>query len=148
MRLLRGPAGSHLGTVRDRLYVHVAWTTRLRSPIIDAGIAQFLQRFLASIAQQERARVLAFGVVRSHLHMLIRLHPTTNIPRLIQRMKGGSAAIANKQGHTAQEELKWAKGYNIESVSPRAIDIVCRYIDDQAEHHPDEAIPGWPPPVA
>ena len=52
------------------------------------------------------------GVVRSHLHLLIRLHPTTSIPRLLQRMKGGSSAIAMKEGHAPEVLLKSYRLYS------------------------------------
>ena len=134
--------------MRDRLFLHVAWTTRERVPLIDARIAKFLQRFLYAVAQQERARIIVFGAVRTHLHLLIRVHPTTSIPRLIQRLKGGSSVLANREGHAVLKELKWAKGYNVESVSPLSVERVIHYIQTQAEHHPREAIAGWTPAVA
>jgi putative transposase len=131
--------------MRDRLFVHVVWTTRDRSRLIDAKVARFLERFLAAVAHQERARILEIGLVRTHLHLLVRLHPTTAIPRLLQRLKGGSAVIANREGHAGPRELKWAKGYDIESVSARSVDRLRAYIRDQPRHHPDEAIPDWRP---
>ncbi len=125
--------------------MHLVWTTRDRARLIDARVATFLQRFLSAVARQERARIVAFGVVQTHLHLLVRLHPTTCIPRLLQRLKGGSAVLANREGHAARAELKWAKGYDIESVSPRVVDRVRAYIDAQPQHHPAEAISNWTP---
>lgn len=130
----------------DRIFVHVVWTTRQRLPVIDMRIARFLTRFLPAIAQQERARIVELGMVSTHIHLLIRLNPGTNIPRLLQRMKGGSAAISMKEGHAPDRVLRWAKGYSIESVSVRAIEVVRLYIRNQPARHPSEAIEGWPPP--
>lgn len=129
--------------MRDRLFVHLTWTTRDRARLIDARLATFLERFLPATAQQERARILAFGAVQTHLHLLVRLHPTTSTPRLLQRLKGGSYTIANREGHAAHYHLKWAKGYNIESVSVRAVDPVAAYVVSQPRRHPTLAIAGW-----
>jgi REP element-mobilizing transposase RayT len=112
--------------------------------LIDLTIAQHLARQLRLIALQERAAVLAVGIVSTHLHLLIRLHPTTTIPRLLQRMKGGTAAGVNGGGHLIGNGLRWAKGYSISSVSERALDRVGAYVSDQHRRHPAEAIPGWP----
>ncbi|MGH7701661.1 MAG: IS200/IS605 family transposase [Gemmatimonadales bacterium] len=135
--------------MRHRLLVHLTWTTRERQPRIDAGVARFLARFLPAVARQERAEVLALGLVTTHVHLLLRLHPATVISRLVQRLKGGSAVLATRENHTAPgRPLRWAKGYNIESVSWRAAGVVASYIRDQAVRHPDQAIKDWSGDIA
>ena len=132
--------------MRDRIYVHLVWTTRERKRTIDQTIARFLSRYLVAVAHQERAGVHAMGMVQTHVHLLLQLHPTTNISKLLQRMKGGSAAVANREGHTeAARPLRWAKGYSITSVSPGSLLSARAYVLEQAKHHPREAIPDWEP---
>jgi REP element-mobilizing transposase RayT len=135
--------------MRHRLFVHLVWTTRERAARIDARVAGFLERYLREVARQERARVLALGVVSTHVHLLLRVHPQTALPRLVQRIKGGSAVLAEREGYSRRGmSLRWARGYNLESVSPRALELVRSYVETQAQHHPAEAIVGWPPPEA
>ena len=131
--------------MRDHLYYHVVWTTRDRKPSIDAAVARFLTRYLASVARQERTRIVELGMVSTHLHMLIKTHPTTSIPRLLQRFKGGSATLANREGHASRDVLRWAKGYDIQTVGPRHVESVRRYIRQQPLRHPLEAIAGFDP---
>jgi REP element-mobilizing transposase RayT len=128
--------------VHHRLYVHIVWTTRRREPTLDAASAVFLAGFLPAVASQERSRLLAFGAVRTHVHLLVQLHPTTSLPRLVQRLKGGSSVISNREGH-GRSALRWAKGYSVASVGERALEAARRYVASQAEHHPGEAIAGW-----
>jgi hypothetical protein len=100
---------------------------------------------LIKVTQQERAAILEFGVVNDHVHLLVLLHPTTSLPRLIQRLKGGSAVLANREGHARRGcPLHWAKGYNVETVSPSALPGVREYIRKQPQHHPERAIPNAP----
>jgi putative transposase len=106
-------------------------------------VAEFLGRFLPAVAHQERATVLARGILSTHVHLLLRLDPATDIPRLVQRLKGGSAAMAEKERHNDGRPLRWAKGYSISSVSSQAVPKVIQYVKNQAQHHPLEAIPGW-----
>jgi REP element-mobilizing transposase RayT len=129
--------------MRDRLFVHLVWTTRGRQPLIDADAARYLVKNLSIIARQERARVLEIGIVATHLHLVLKLHPSTCIPRLMQRMKGGTAFGVNRRD-PKDSVLRWAKGYNIASISERALDRVAAYVRDQHLRHPNEAIPGWP----
>jgi len=83
-------------------------------------------------------------MVRTHVHLLVRIHPTTNVSRLLQRLKGGSAAIAGKEHRAAAGvPLKWDKGYSIHSVGMRDLVAVRAYLRAQPLHHPDQAITGW-----
>ena len=65
----------------------------------------------------------------------------TVLPRLMQKLKGASAALAGKELH---KSLRWAQGYNLESVSSGSLARIARYVAHQHLHHADEAIPGWP----
>ena len=73
-----------------RLYCHIVWTTREREPLIDSGLARFLTRYLRTIARQERAHILEIGMVATHIHLLMRIDQGTSLPRLLQRLKGGT----------------------------------------------------------
>ena len=126
-----------------RLYFHVVWTTRDREPLIDARYAVFLSRFLRAVARQERSQILEIGLVATHVHLLIQMHPTTSLPRLLQRLKGGSSVIGTRQRRGDSVELRWARGYSITSVGPRALPRVRQYLRTQARRHPSEAIRGW-----
>jgi len=128
-----------------RLYCHIVWTTRDRAPLIDVGLARFLMTFLRGVARQERAHVLELGMVRTHVHLLCRVHPTTDLSRLLQRLKGGSAAVAGKERRSSEgTHLRWAKGYSIRSVGPRNLATVREYLRQQPVRHPAEVISGWP----
>ena len=72
------------------------------------------------------------------------LEPTTDVPHLLQRLKGGSAIVADKERHAAVP-LRWARGYTIESVSRSALADARSYVRGQPTRHPDLAIPGWTP---
>ena len=79
-----------------RLYCHIVWTTREREPLIDSGLARFLTRYLRTIARQERAHILEIGMVATHVHLLMRIDQGTSLPRLLQRLKGGSFYLAGE----------------------------------------------------
>ena len=135
--------------MRHRLYYHIVWTTRDRRPLIDRDAAVFLWHFLDLTARAERGAVLEIGMVRTHVHVLVALHPCAVIPRLMQRMKGASAVVINREYHpgAAPDRFGWAAGYNIETVSPRSLPQARDYVRRQPEHHPSEAILNWAPPT-
>lgn len=129
--------------MRHRLYIHLVWTTRGRERLIDRDLARFLCRFLRSMARKERAYILEIGMVQTHVHLLARVHPTNSISCLVKRLKGTSSAIAAQEGVGRIGRLYWAKGYSVQSVSTRSIDMVRAYLRRQPIHHPGEAIVGW-----
>ncbi|HUL50048.1 MAG TPA: IS200/IS605 family transposase [Gemmatimonadales bacterium] len=127
-----------------RLYYHIVWTTRQRQPLINATVASFLCRFFRAIAAQERVRILEIGIVATHVHVLVRAHPMTDLSRLLQRLKGSSAAVANKERHAPLERpLRWAKGYSLQTIGSRQVIGLRDYLRKQPLHHPQQAIPDW-----
>ncbi len=126
----------------NSLLFHLVWRTRRNERLITARVAEFLCRYLPGVAHQEKATVLAMGVVSTHIHLLVRVEPVTGIPRLVQRFKGGSSRLAELECHT--KCLKWANGYSITSVSKGDIPRVLSYLESQFLRHASEAIPGWP----
>jgi putative transposase len=125
------------------LYYHIVWTTRERQPLIDADGARFLCRYLRVVAKQERTLVLQIGIVSTHVHLLVRAHPTTSVPKLLQRLKGGSSVIGARQDRPGGRTIRWAAGYSISSVSRRAVPAIREYLRQQPVRHPGEAIPNW-----
>ncbi len=118
-----------------RIFAHLSWTTFARLPLIDARVAAFLEQFLDAECQRQGARMLAVGVVRDHVHMLIELPGAFNVPQLVQGLKGASARIANRDGIAGHESLRWAQGYDLRSVGPRQLETVEAYVRNQATHH-------------
>jgi putative transposase len=127
--------------MRHRIYYHITWTTRDRFPLIDHEVSGFLRHFLPKIAREERATILELGIVDNHVHALVRAHPNTDVPRLVQRFKGASARLATKHGIARRGlGLRWAKGYSIESVGPRALEAARSYVRSQTTRHPEHRV--------
>src|SRR5436190_13385222 len=85
-----------------RFYAHLSWTTWARLPLIDEAVANFLRPFLLAEAKRHGARVMELGIVRDHVHLLLELPPQYDAPRLVQGLKGASARIANRDGHSGR----------------------------------------------
>jgi len=80
----------------------------------------------------------------THVHLLLATHPSTDLPKLIQRLKGASARLANKEGHAPTDApLRWEEGYNIQTVSVSLLETTREYVLQQSRHHPTDAIEGW-----
>jgi putative transposase len=123
-----------------RIYAHASWTTFARLPLIDDQVAGFLRRFVVTEANRHGARVIETGIVRDHVHLILELPPTFDVPRLMQGLKGASARIANRDGIATRESLRWAQGYDLRSIGPRQLRGVIAYVRSQADRHPEQAL--------
>ncbi len=85
--------------------------------------------------------MIALGIVATHVHVLVESHPTTSLPRLVQRFNGGSSVLINREGHAGNGRVvRWSKGYTIHTVGPRGLEPARAYVLSQESRHPAERI--------
>lgn len=118
-----------------RIYAHLTWTTWARLPLIDESVANFLAPFLLAESKRHDARVIEIGIVPNHVHLLLELPPSYEVPRLVQGLKGASARLANRDGHSRNASLRWEAGYDLRSVGPKQLPQVANYIRLQELKH-------------
>ena len=123
-----------------RIYGLLTWTTLRRLPLIHPQLASFLRRALPAIAHRHGCRMVAIGIVRNHVHLILELSPRPDIPRLVQGLKGASARIANRDGYMPRARLQWAPGYDFRSVGVRDLPRAIEYVRNQGQRHPELAI--------
>jgi len=122
-----------------QLFIHLAWTTLDRRPMIDAATRSFLEEFFKKTAARQDVEIIEVAMLKTHVHMVIRTPPRIDLPRLVQFFKGGSSYAASRQPGNIFG-LRWAAEYSSTSVGPRQLDVVRQYLRNQPQHHPDEAI--------
>ena len=121
------------------LYVHLVWVTWQRRPMITARVASFLRRFLPAEAARHGCAVVALGMVPDHVHMVLRIPPRVDLPRMVQRFKGASARLGSQESVVG---LRWEKGYQLKTVSPGGLPRVIAYVKNQAERHGEAPLGG------
>jgi len=131
------------------VYVHVAWGTWDRLPLLEGELERRVHRAIAAKCVELGAEVIALGGVEDHIHLLARLPATLALARLIGEVKGASSHLATHDIHTDGQFFKWQGAYGAASVSPRALNDVSAYIANQKAHHRAQSlIPEWEPHVA
>src|SRR2546430_4746728 len=82
-----------------QLFIHLAWTTLDRKPMIDAATRSFLEEFFKKTASRQDVEIVELALLKTHVHMLIRTPSRIDLPRLVQFFKGGSsfAAVAYRR---------------------------------------------------
>ena len=92
-------------------------------------------KYITGIVQGKGHTMLRIYNVPDHVHMLVGFKPT-DISEFIKVVKTTSNKFINEQPWM-KFPFKWMEGYGCFSVGSRQRDknYVCKYIDNQQEHH-------------
>jgi putative transposase len=116
------------------LYYHVIFSTKNRTPQIDAEIQHRLYEYIGGIIRDENGRLLAAGGTADHVHLLVSTHPQTALSDLLRQAKASSSRWLHQTFHN-RADFAWQDGYGAFTVSQSKLDNVTQYVTQQAKHH-------------
>lgn len=123
-----------MGQSLANILLHIIFSTKNRSPLIDEHIEPKLFGYIVPILANHGSFVHKIGGMPDHIHILCSL-PRTNSPSdLLEVIKGKSSKWIKSQGEKYQH-FYWQNGYGVFSVSASNRKIVGRYIEQQKKHH-------------
>ncbi len=115
-------------------YYHIVFCTKGREMTIPSEFKEDVYRFIWKEIQKLNCKLLRIGGIQNHVHMLVNLHPTVALARLMQNVKGRSSTWMGEDGRF-RHFRGWAADYYACSISPEAKYAVCEYIKNQEMHH-------------
>ena len=115
-------------------YSHITFSTKERHPLIDEQIQEELFKYIGGICKSMDFIPLKIGGYNDHIHILCLLSRKIPLMKLIEEVKSHSSKWIKSKGDR-YKNFYWQKGYGSFSVNPTEIDVVIRYIENQAEHH-------------
>jgi REP element-mobilizing transposase RayT len=116
------------------VFLHVVWTTFRRQPLVPTEWEQRLHRTIEARCAKWRCPSIAIGGTADHIHLVMRLHPTVTISRVIGEAKGLSSHLMT-HGLQPDRFFGWQDGYWAVSLSPEDLSAVIAYVTNQREHH-------------
>jgi REP element-mobilizing transposase RayT len=114
--------------------VHVIFSTKDRSLLLDAKIRPKPHAYLATVARNTDCEAYRVGGVADHVHLAIRLSRTVTIAALVETLKTASSKWLKSQS-PGLAAFSWQRGYGCFSIGPSDLDALRAYIDDQENHH-------------
>ena len=117
-----------------KIYVHITFSTKHRQPLIDDPIKPELFAYLGGVCQALECHPVQVGGHDDHVHVLCILSKKIALMDLLEEIKKRSSKWIKTKG-ASYESFYWQDGYGAFSVNPAQIDVVVRYIENQAEHH-------------
>lgn len=120
------------GTFSNLLY-HVVFSTKNRAPLIGDELREPLYHYIGGILRAEDGALLEIGGVADHVHLLVRLRPSTAIAEAVRLVKANSSKWVHEERKV--DAFGWQTGYGAFTVSESQVDGVRRYIRRQPVHH-------------
>lgn len=116
------------------LTTHIIFSTKHRSPWIEHTWQPRLYEYIGGLLRNRKCALLCAGGVEDHVHLLVAIHPTTNVSDVIRDIKANSSRWVHET-ITTKSEFAWQSGYAAFAVSRSLTDQVSAYIRAQEEHH-------------
>lgn len=112
---------------------HAVFSTKLRSPLIDAEWQERLYPFVGGVLKDLRCVPIAINGMEDHLHFLARFPADLAPADMLRHVKKRSSEWIHES--IGLREFAWQQGYGGFTVSSSACDEVAAYIRNQKEHH-------------
>ena len=117
-----------------RIIVHLVFSTKARTPCIDASTLPALHAYLAAVTRSAGCHCYRVGGVADHVHLAIGLSRIVSVSAVVRELKTSSSAWL-KSRSLEPSDFAWQRGYGVFSVGPGDLDALIAYIDRQEEHH-------------
>jgi len=115
----------------SKLYVHLAFSTKHREPLLLAPLRAQMHAYLATVLKNQDSPAVKVGGTSDHVHVLFRLSKDRTLAAIVEEVKTSSSKWVKTQGR-AIVNFPWQSGYGGFSVSPAE---VAEYIAQQERHH-------------
>jgi putative transposase len=115
------------------LYYHIVFSTKHRKPLLVDSIRTGLYKYIAGIIENKEGRLIEIGGVEDHIHILATCSPKRALADFIRDIKANASRWVNEQPRSMK--FAWQNGYGAFTVSVSQVEVVRRYIRNQAEHH-------------
>jgi putative transposase len=123
-----------VGHAFHQLYYHFAWATSGRRGLIPR---EHRPRLLTIVNEETKKRggwPIRHNAMPDHVHLLVRLPPSTCVSDFIGQVKGATTHRVNEEIKT-DGKLIWQEGYGVLTLRKDELEKVSRYIDNQETHH-------------
>ena len=117
-------------------YYHIVFCTKNREMTIPLQYKEDLYRFIWKIITDNSCKLMRIGGIQNHIHILLDLHPTVALAKLVQEIKASSSGWMSHDGRFPNF-YGWANGYYAYTISPDVRHDVIEYIKNQESHHLD-----------
>jgi len=118
----------------SQIYLQFVFAVHGRQHLIHKEYKEELHRYITALVQARNAKLLAVNCMPDHTHLFVGFKPSVLISDFVKEVKVESNEFIKWKGWT-KNTFKWQQGYGVFSYGHSQIDRVCKYINNQEEHH-------------
>lgn len=116
----------------SNILVHIVFSTKNRFPFISPELRPRLYAYLGGVIRKAGGSLIEVGGMPDHMHLLVKLTPTTVIADVMRDVKVRTTYWARGIGVS---NFEWQDGYGVFSLGQPQADRVRRYIRNQEKRH-------------
>jgi REP element-mobilizing transposase RayT len=116
------------------LYTHFVFTTHHRAPVILESARERIEKYITGIVKNHDSRMFAIYANPDHMHFLVSRSPMISEYLLATTLSRSSGEFIRKND-LIEGNFQWQNTCSAFSVSKSDVDIVCKYILNQPQHH-------------
>ena len=117
-----------------QLRAHIVWAVQGRENMIPKDHREQVEQYITALFQERKHKVLAIYCMPDHVHVFIGWHPAQSFSELVGEVKTAATKFIKKQSWM-RYGFSWQVGFGAFSYAKSQIDVVVKYILNQAEHH-------------
>ena len=118
----------------SQIYLQFVFAVQGRQSLIQKEYKEELHKYMTSLVQARKAKMLAIHCMPDHTHLFVGFKPSVLISDFVKQIKVESNEfIATKKW--IRGVFNWQEGYGVFSYGHSQINRVCKYILNQEEHH-------------
>jgi len=117
-----------------QLYVQYVFAVKGRANLIKETFRDEIEKVISGIVTNHNSKTYAIYSNPDHVHILVSIHPTISVSKLVEQIKSGSSKWLNEKRYLPGK-FHWQEGYGAFTYSKSQIDQVVKYILNQPEHH-------------
>jgi putative transposase len=118
----------------SQIYLQFVFAVQNRQCLIAKAHKEELHKYITSLAQARKAKMLAIHCMPDHIHLFVGFKPSVLISDFVKEIKVKSNEFITDKKWIGGG-FKWQEGYGVFSYGHSQIDIVCKYIFNQEAHH-------------
>ncbi len=119
------------------LNYHIVFSTKYRKRLLVDSIREDVYKYIAGIIHNKNGQLIEIGGIEDHVHILTSCSPKIALADFIRDIKANASKWINEQHRAAK--FAWQTGYAAFTVSASQVDVVRRYIRNQAKHHKNQS---------
>ncbi|MEO6548204.1 MAG: IS200/IS605 family transposase [Ferruginibacter sp.] len=118
----------------SQIYLQFVFAVRGRQSLIPREHKEELHKYITSLVQARKAKMLAVHCMPDHIHLFVGYKPSVLIPDFVKEIKVQSNEFIRSK-HWSKQAFHWQEGFGVFSYGHSQIDRVCRYVMNQEAHH-------------